>query len=157
MYKIGSAMDIHRLKKGTCLVLGGITIPCEYSFIAHSDGDVLLHAIVEALIGALGQGDLGDHFPDTNPKYQGIDSSFFVAEVNKMLQVAKYHIVNLDCSIYLEKPKLKEYKQLMANNVAKLLKIEANCVNIKAGTMEGLGMVGQNAAVIAHCSVLIEN
>ncbi len=155
MYRIGFSSDIHRLIKGDYLILGGIKVPCEFSVVAHSDGDVLLHAISESILGALSLGDLGDHFPDSDPKYKNIESSYFINYVNNKLKESGYSIVNLDCSLTLEKPKLKELKNKIKSNIAKLLNIPENCVNIKAGTNEGVDALGESKAIKAESIVLI--
>jgi len=157
MLKIGSSMDIHPLVKGRKLILGGITIESEYGCYAHSDGDVLLHSIIEAIIGALGKGDLGEHFPDSDDKYKDIDSSILLNNILGIMKKEHYVINNLDCSIILEKPKLGKHKEKIRQNVARLLSINAANVNIKAGTMEGIGEIGKNEAVMAFCSILLES
>ncbi|MDD4123801.1 MAG: 2-C-methyl-D-erythritol 2,4-cyclodiphosphate synthase [Bacilli bacterium] len=157
MLKIGSSMDIHPLVKGRKLILGGITIESEYGCYAHSDGDVLLHSIIEAIIGALGKGDLGEHFPDSDDKYKDIDSSILLNNILGIMKKEHYVINNLDCSIILEKPKLGKHKEKIRQNVARLLSINEANVNIKAGTMEGIGEIGKNEAVMAFCSILLES
>lgn len=157
MLKIGSSMDIHPLVKGRKLILGGIIIESEYGCYAHSDGDVLLHSITEAIIGALGKGDLGEHFPDSDDKYKDIDSSILLNNILEIMKKEHYVINNLDCSIILEKPKLGEHKEKIRQNVAQLLSINEANVNIKAGTMEGIGEIGKNEAVMAFCSILLES
>ena len=157
MLKIGSSMDIHSLVKGRKLILGGIIVESEYGCYAHSDGDVLLHSITEAIIGALGKGDLGEHFPDGDDKYKDIDSSILLNNILGIMKKEHYVINNLDCSIILEKPKLGEYKEKIRQNVARLLSINESNVNIKAGTMEGIGEIGKNKAVMAFCSILLES
>ncbi len=157
MLKIGSSMDIHPLVKGRKLILGGIIIESEYGCYAHSDGDVLLHSITEAIIGALGKGDLGEHFPDSDDKYKDIDSSILLNNILGIMKKEHYVINNLDCSIILEKPKLGKHKEKIRQNVARLLSINEANVNIKAGTMEGIGEIGKNEAVMAFCSILLES
>ena len=157
MYKTGSSIDIHRLVPGKGIILGGIIVPCDYQATAHSDGDVVLHALTEAILGALGLGDLGEHFPDSDPKYKGIASSYFVNVALDLLKEHHFRLVNVDCMICLESPKLGAYKAEIRQNVAKLLKLEAEQVNIKAGTFEKVGPIGHHEAVLALCSVLIEN
>lgn len=157
MLKIGSSMDIHPLVKGRKLILGGIIIESDHGCYAHSDGDVLLHSITEAIIGALGKGDLGEHFPDSDDKYKDIDSSILLNNILEIMKKEHYVINNLDCSIILEKPKLGEHKEKIRQNVAQLLSINEANVNIKAGTMEGIGEIGKNEAVMAFCSILLES
>lgn len=153
--RIGSSIDIHRLVENRRLVIGGIEIPYTKGCLAHSDGDVLIHAIVDALIGALGLGDIGEHFSDKDPKYQNIDSTYFLKEIKKMLEKDEYEIVNIDSLVILEQPKLKDYKQKMKENIALHLGIDSSKVNVKAGTNEGIGPVGRNEAIEAHATVLI--
>ena len=155
MLKIGSAMDIHRLVPNRKLILGGVELKSKVGSLAHSDGDVVYHAICEAIIGALGLGDLGDHFPSSNQKYKNYDSSKFVIETNKLLKSKKYKINNLDVSIILESPKLGSTKLLIKKNIAKLLNLKLDQVNVKAGTMEKIGEIGKNKAVLAFATVLI--
>jgi 2-C-methyl-D-erythritol 2,4-cyclodiphosphate synthase len=157
MHKVGNSIDIHRLVKGSGIVLGGVHIPCEYKSEAHSDGDVVLHALTEAIFGALGSSDLGEHFPDNDPIYQGMDSSYFVNEALKLLKHSGYHLVNIDCSISLENPKLGKYKELIKENIAKLTSLTKKDIAIKAGTFEKVGPIGHNEAVLAWVVVLIEN
>lgn len=155
MLKIGSSMDIHRLIPNRKLILGGVELKSKVGSLAHSDGDVVYHAICEAIIGALGLGDLGDHFPSSNQKYKDYDSSKFVIEANKLLKSKKYKISNLDVSIILESPKLGSTKLLIKKNIAKLLNLKLDQVNVKAGTMEKIGEIGKNKAVLAFATVLI--
>lgn len=156
MFKVGSSMDIHKLVAKKPLILGGVKIASKYGALAHSDGDVVFHAITEAIIGALSLGDLGDHFPSDNPKYKNYDSSKFVLAAMKLLKKHKYSINNLDVSIILETPKLKSNKIKIKNNVCRLLKLNKDQVNIKAGTNEGLGDIGQSKAVMAFATILIK-
>ena len=154
--RIGSSIDIHRLEKDLRLVIGGIEIPSEKGCVAHSDGDVLIHAIVDALLGAMSLGDIGEHFSDQDPKYKGIDSSYFLIEVKKLLKENHYKISNIDSLVILEKPKLKQYKKQMEENIAQCLEIDVSKVNVKAGTNEGIGEIGKNEAIEAHAVVLLE-
>ena len=153
--RIGSSIDIHRLVENRKLIIGGVEIPSSKGSLAHSDGDVLIHAIVDALIGALGKGDIGEHFSDKDPKYQNINSTYFLECVKKMLSDEGYEILNIDSLVILETPKLKDYKHKMKENIALHLGIDASKVNVKAGTNEGIGEVGKNEAVEAHATVLI--
>ena len=153
--RIGSSIDIHRLVENRKLVLGGIEIPSNKGCLAHSDGDVLIHAIVDAIIGALGLGDIGEHFSDKDPKYKNINSTYFLTNMKELLEKEGYEILNIDTLIILESPRLKEYKIKMKENVASYLGIDASKVNVKAGTNEGIGEVGRNEAVEAHATVLI--
>lgn len=153
--RIGSSIDIHRLVEGKRLVLGGIEIPSLKGSLAHSDGDVLIHAIVDAIIGALGLGDIGEHFSDKNPRYKDIESTFFLQRMQELLKQEGYEIVNIDSLIILETPRLKDYKIRIKENVARHLGIDANKVNVKAGTNEGLDATGRNEAIEAHAIVLL--
>lgn len=156
MFKIGISKDIHRLEEGYKLILGGVTIPFTKGVVAHSDGDILIHAICEAIIGALGLGDIGKHFPDNDEKYRNISSRYFLTYVNKKLKENNYKISNIDSSIILEKPILKDYINQMKLNIASDLEIDPNQVNIKATRGEGLGYVGSGEGLEAICVVLIE-
>lgn len=156
MFKIGISKDIHRLEEGYKLILGGVTIPFTKGIVAHSDGDILIHAICEAIIGALGLGDIGKHFPDNDEKYRNISSRYFLTYVNKKLKENNYKISNIDSSIILEKPILKDYINQMKLNIASDLEIDPNLVNIKATRGEGLGYIGSGEGLEAICVVLIE-
>ena len=154
--RIGFASDIHRLVEGRRLILAGVVIPFELGEEAHSDGDVVYHAVAESILGALALGDLGKHFPDSDPKYKNIDSSIIVKEVVSMMKNHSCRINNIDVSITLEKPKLKDYIQTMRVNVANLLETEIENVSIKAGTNEKVGPLGRNEAVKAEAMVLLK-
>ncbi len=155
MYRIGSSSDIHRLAKGRKLTLGGIHIESEVGMIAHSDGDVLIHAIVEAILGALGLGDLGTHFSDKDPRYQGIDSTHFIEVALALLQQSHYEIVNIDTLIILEKIRLEPYKENIRNNLAQHLHIAPKDINIKAATNEQIDALGKGEAILANAVVLL--
>jgi 2-C-methyl-D-erythritol 2,4-cyclodiphosphate synthase len=154
--KIGSSIDVHQLVAKRKLILGGIIIPSKFGTKAHSDGDVVFHAITEAIIGALAKGDLGDHFPPSDPKYKNYDSSKFVLLALKMLKQAKYRINNIDITIILEEPKLGKNKILIKDNIVKLLKLKKDQVNVKAGTAEKLGDIGKGKGVASFVTLLIE-
>jgi 2-C-methyl-D-erythritol 2,4-cyclodiphosphate synthase len=154
-YRIGHSQDVHRFGKNRKLILGGVEIPFEFGLIGHSDADCVFHAVSEAIIGALGLGDLGTHFSDTDPQYKDIDSSFFVSETRKLLKEYGYKISNLDITVYLEKPLLKPFVQEMKANIAKYLLIDFNQVNLKATRGEGMGFIGHGEGVGAECVVLI--
>ena len=159
MVRIGQSYDIHqiKLKENSIISLGGIKIPSEYEIIAHSDGDILLHVIIEALIGAMGLGDIGDFFPDTDNKYKNIDSQILLKEVYQEIENNHYRINNIDALVNLETPILKNYKMIIKKNIAQLLNLDENQVNIKATRGEGLGFVGEKKGICAFCSVIIEN
>ena len=154
--RIGFASDIHRLISGRRLILSGVVIPFELGEEAHSDGDVVYHAVAESILGALALGDLGKHFPDNDQKYKDIDSSIIVKEVVQMMKKNGCRINNIDVSITLEKPKLKDYIQAMRVNLSNLLETDINNVSIKAGTNEKLGPLGRNEAVKAEAIVLLK-
>lgn len=157
MFRIGQSRDIHRLEEnGRDFILGGIKIPFSKGNVSHSDGDCLYHAIAESLLGALALGDLGKHFPDNDDKYKNIDSSILVKETMRMVKEKGYHVVNIDTSIILEKPKLKDYIDEMRKNIATLLEIDIDCVSVKAQTNEKVDAVGNNDAVEATSIVLLE-
>lgn len=156
-YKIGHAYDIHVTKKGNYIMLGGVKISSSYGVLAHSDGDVLLHAISEALLGALGLGDLGTHFPDTDLKYKNLDSSEILKYVKEKLKEQYYQIVNIDASIYAEEPKLNKHIEKIRENISNILKINKNYVNIKAGTNEGIGEIGRKEAIASEAICLIRS
>ena len=153
--RIGFASDIHRLVANRPLILGGIKIPYEKGELAHSDGDVVYHALTESLLGALALGDLGTHFPDNDPKYKDIDSSILVKEVMVKVDEKGYKISNIDISITLEQPKLRSYIDEMRKNIAKLTNVNIDQVSVKAGTNEKLDDIGRGEAVKAESIVLL--
>lgn len=156
MYRIGSSIDIHALVEGKVLRLGGVKVCSYLGALAHSDGDVLIHAIAEAIIGAMGLGDLGSHFPDTDSRFKDIDSSYFLFEVKKMMKRYHYQIVNIDTLIVLEEIRLEPYKKQMQEQLALYLEIPKEDINIKAGTNEKMDAVGQGKAVMAQAIVLLK-
>ena len=153
--RIGFASDIHQLVKNRQLILAGVVIPFEKGEKAHSDGDVVYHALGESILGALALGDLGTHFPDSDPKYKDIDSSLLIREIKKMMDERKYKVNNIDISITLEAPKLKPYILDMRKNIAALLDIGLEQVSVKAGTNEKLDEIGKGNAVKAESIVLL--
>lgn len=155
MFRIGQSRDVHRLESGRKLVLGTMEIPSEFGSVAHSDGDALVHAIVEAIIGALGLGDIGKMFPDNDPEYKGISSSYFLKEIRKVLDDSKYEIVNIDSTIHIEKPMMKPYIDSMREAIAELLSIRREDVNVKATRGEKIGFVGRGEGVEAEAVVLL--
>lgn len=156
MIKIGSSIDVHQLVAKRKLILGGIHIPSKFGAKAHSDGDVVFHAITEAIIGALAKGDLGDHFPPTDPQYKNYDSSKFVLKAMELLKREKYRINNIDITIVLQDPKLGKNKSLIRDNIVKVMKLKKEQVNVKAGTAEKLGEIGKGKGVISFVTLLIE-
>ncbi len=155
-FRIGSGFDIHPLVEGIQLILGGIEIPFDRGSKGHSDGDVLLHAIVDALLGAANLGDIGEHFPETELSLKGIASTEILKKVVLLLAQNKWVIVNIDSNIILEKPKLKGYKKEMAIKIAEIVQISEQNISIKAKTMEKMGEVGQGKAIMAFANVLLK-
>ena len=154
--RIGYGYDIHQLVKGEQLYLGGLKIKCEYALVGHSDADVLLHAICDALLGAAGCGDIGDHFPDTDPQYKNIDSKVLLAKTDNMIRRKGYKIVNIDCIIFSQSFKISPHKAQIKEMVSKVLGIAQEIVNIKAKTNEKLDAIGQDKAIAATAAVLLE-
>lgn len=157
MLRVGSGWDIHRLTENRPLILGGVEIPYSKGCLGHSDGDALLHAITDALLGAAGFEDIGALFPDTDPKYKDADSSVLLKEVYRKLQDAGFEIINIDCTVIIESPKLGSYKDLIKEKIAGTLGIKKETIAVKAKTAEKmLGELGTNDAVIAQSTVLIQ-
>ncbi len=154
--RIGQSTDIHQLVQGRPLILGGVTIDYAKGCLAHSDGDVLLHAIAEAILGACGLKDLGTHFPDTDNTYKGVSSILILKEVNKKMHKHGYQIVNIDSLIIIEKPKLAPYLDDMVKMIATTLEVEKSKINVKATTSEKLGYIGRNEGVMAQAIVLVK-
>ena len=154
-YRIGFSKDIHRLVENRKLIIGGVVVPFEKGELAHSDGDVLYHALAESILGALALGDLGKHFPDTSNETLDMDSSVIVSKVVKMMFEKGYEVNNVDIFVSLERPKLKDYIESMRNNVAKLLQVNIDQVSIKAGTNEKCGEVGRGEAIEATSMILL--
>lgn len=155
MYRIGHSIDIHRLVKDRKLILGGVEIPYELGLLGHSDADVLLHAVTESIIGALALGDIGKFFPDTDPKYKGIDSKILTSEIVKIMEEKGYEINNIDCLLILEKPKMRPHIDKIRESVASLLHTSIDNVNVKATTNEKLGEIGRGEAIQAHSIVML--
>lgn len=156
MFRIGNGYDVHVLTEGRKLILGGIEIPHTKGVLGHSDGDVLIHAIIDALLGALALGDIGLHFPDTDEKYRDISSVLLLEEVMKTIKKKKFQLVNVDASIVLQKPKVRSYIDAMREKLAKILEIEMEQINVKATTEEKLGFTGREEGVKAYAVVLLE-
>lgn len=154
--RIGQSSDIHRMVSGRRLVLGGVEIPYEKGLLGHSDADALAHAVAEAVLGALALGDLGHHFPDTDPEWEGADSMMILARVADMMHAAGYRIGNVDSLILIEKPKMAPYIETMRRNIAKALDCGVPQVSVKATRGEGLGFVGRGEGVLAQAVVLLE-
>ena len=153
--KTGIGYDIHRLIKGRRLVLGGVEIHYEKGLDGHSDADVVLHAICDALLGAAGKGDIGEHFPNTDQKYKNISSLILLQQVDQVIKQDNYQIQNIDVIIQIQAPKIKEYKASMRSAIAKAVNISDDCVNIKATTQEELGAIGKGEGIAAFASVLL--
>ena len=154
--RIGFASDIHRLVEGRKLMLSGVDVPAPFGELAHSDGDVVYHALMDAILGALALGDIGKYFPDNDNNYKNIDSSILVKQVVKMMKDRGYLINNVDASITLEKPKIKDYILQMRENLATLLETNIDNVSVKAGTNEGLDALGKGEAVKAEVIVMLK-
>lgn len=154
--RIGTGYDVHRLVEGRKLVIGGVEIPHEKGLLGHSDADVLLHALCDALLGAAGLGDIGRHFPDTSPGNKGISSLTLLSEVNRLLIEAGFRVNNVDATIVAERPKMAPYIQTMVANIASALKIEQTAVNVKATTTEGLGFAGKGEGISACAACTIK-
>ena len=154
--RIGHGYDVHRLVPGRKLILGGVEIPWEKGLLGHSDADVLVHAVMDALAGAARLGDIGKLFPDTDPAYRGISSLKLLGEVGRLLRERGFAVVNLDAALLAQAPKVAPYKAQMAENIAAALGIEADRVNVKATTEEGLGFTGDGSGMAAHAVALVE-
>lgn len=155
-YRIGIGYDIHRLVEGRKLFLGGIEIPYIKGLLGHSDGDVLLHAICDALLGATAEGDIGEHFPDNDPKYQNIPSAELLKTVMESVKNKGFRINNLDTVVIAQEPKLTPFKKRILENLSRLLEIKEDCLNLKAKTNEGLGEIGRKEAIACWALVTIE-
>lgn len=154
--KIGIGYDIHRLETGRKLILGGIEIPFDKGAVGHSDADVLIHALIDAMLGASGKGDIGKHFPDTDPQWKGANSVTLLKKTHGLLLADFFKITNIDCTIILEKPKLADYIPIMKINLAKILFMSERSINIKAKTNEGLDSIGHGEAIAAQAIILID-
>ncbi len=155
-YRIGFGYDVHRLIAGRKLILGGVEVVHSQGLAGHSDADVLTHAVMDALLGAAKAGDLGQHFPDSDPQYKGISSLLLLEKVRELLQSRGYSLVNLDATIVAQAPKLADYRSQMEDNLAQALQAKPEQINIKATTTEGLGFTGQKEGMAAYAVVLLE-
>jgi len=155
--RIGHGYDVHRLVEGRKLILGGVEIPYEKGLLGHSDADVLLHALADSLLGAAALGDIGKHFPDSDERYRGVDSRLLLRKVLELLQESGYQVVNVDCTILAQRPKLAGYITQMRENIAADLLIPLECVSVKATTEEGLGFTGDGSGIAAHAVALIDS
>ena len=155
-FRIGFGYDVHQLVTGRKLVLGGIIIPSKIGPLAHSDGDVLIHALCDALLGAACLGDIGLHFPDTSDIYKDIDSNILLENVMKLIREKGYSIINIDSTVSLQHPKIRSYIAEMQQALASVIKIDADAISIKATTTEKLGFIGRGEGISAHAIVLLE-
>ena len=153
--RIGQGFDVHRLESGLPLIIGGVTIPHSKGSVTHSDGDVLIHAICDALLGAANLGDIGTHFPDTSIEFKGIDSRILLAKTAKLIRKKGFEINNIDCTLCLEKPKIKPFIPKMKEEISKTAGISVNDISIKATTNEKLGYVGREEGVSAMTVALL--
>ncbi len=154
--RIGHGYDVHRLVPGRDLILGGVKIEYDLGLLGHSDADVLLHAVSDALLGAAGLGDIGRHFPDTDPKYKGADSLELLRQVARKVSAAGYRVSNIDVTMIAQKPKLKDHIPQMAGNIAAAVGIAPDRVNVKATTEERLGFTGEGLGMSCHAVCLLE-
>ena len=154
--RIGHGYDVHKLVEGRDLILGGVKIEHSLGLLGHSDADVLLHAVSDALLGAAGLGDIGKHFPDTDPKYKGADSLKLLEIVAQRVQKAGYRVSNIDVTMIAQKPKLKDYIPQMRDNIARILQVDHRQVNVKATTEEHLGFTGDGSGMACHAVCLLE-
>lgn len=154
-YRIGQGYDLHRLIECQKLMIGGVHVECPVGSEAHSDGDVLLHSLIDALLGACGLGDIGDHFPPSDAQYKGISSTTLLRKIQPLIAEAGYRVGNLDATIFLEKPKLGPYKQQIRENLAELLALPLDCVSVKAKTAEKFPPIGTQEAIAASVTALL--
>lgn len=154
-YRVGTGTDFHRLGPGRDLWIGGVKIPHSHGAIGHSDADVLLHAICDALLGALSLGDIGIHFPDTDPDLKNIDSKILLAKTFALIKGKGYHVVNIDSTICLENPKVMSYSCAMKKNIASILEIDENDISVKATTTEKMGFAGREEGLFANAVALL--
>ncbi|WP_297455167.1 2-C-methyl-D-erythritol 2,4-cyclodiphosphate synthase [Persephonella sp.] len=155
MYRIGIGFDIHRLEEGRKLIIGGVEIPSDIGFKAHSDGDIFFHALTDALLGAIGYGDIGQLFPDNQEKWKNADSKIFVEEACRIVREKGYKIENIDGYIVLQKPKILPYREKIIQNTAKILRINSDRIFIKGKTYEKIGDIGEGKAAFAEVVVLL--
>jgi len=155
LFRVGFGYDVHRLVEGRELVLGGIMIPYKYGLLGHSDADVLIHSIIDAILGAISRGDIGQHFPDTDPRYKGIKSTEMLKEVVRWTDEKGYKINNVDATIVAERPKLAPYIDDMKSRLSEEMSINVTNISIKATTNEGLGFIGRGEAIASYAVVMI--
>lgn len=157
MIRTGLGYDIHLLEEGGKLILGGVEIPGPLGSVGHSDADTLIHAVIDAVLGAAGLGDIGDHFPPSDPAYRGVSSRKLLSRIMDLLDKKGYRIINVDTIIILEKPKIFSYKETIRENLAADLRLDVDAVSVKAKTKEGIDASGEGRAVEAHAIALIES
>ena len=155
-FRIGHGYDVHKLENGKKFIIGGIQIDHDKGAVGHSDADVVIHVICDALLGALSLGDIGKHFPDTDEKYKGIDSKVLLYKVLDLVKEKEYRVSNVDVTILLQKPKLRDHINSMRATLSNIMGIDISQISVKATTTEGLGFVGREEGVAAHCICLIE-
>ncbi|QFT87164.1 2-C-methyl-D-erythritol 2,4-cyclodiphosphate synthase [Bacillus sp. THAF10] len=155
MFRIGQGFDVHQFAENRPLIIGGITIPYEKGLLGHSDADVLLHTISDACLGAIGEGDIGKHFPDTDPAFKNADSAVLMQQVWAIVKEKGYELGNVDCTIIAQKPKMAPYIEPMRKRIAELLEADVECVNVKATTTEKLGFTGREEGIAAQAAVLL--
>lgn len=155
MYRIGNGYDVHKLQAGSKMRIGGIDIPSDYEIVAHSDGDIVIHALMDSILGALGEDDIGAHFPDTDERYKGADSTVLLEEVLAIMRKKGYQIENIDITVVLEKPKLREHIPNMKKTLAACLNIEEGQINLKATTSERMGFVGRAEGIESYSVCLL--
>ncbi|SFD78399.1 2-C-methyl-D-erythritol 2,4-cyclodiphosphate synthase [Bacillus sp. UNCCL81] len=156
MFRIGQGFDVHAFAENRPLIIGGIEIPYELGLLGHSDADVLLHTISDALLGAIGEGDIGRHFPDTDPAFKDADSAKLLQHVFHIVKDKGYEVVNADCTIIAQTPKMAPYIQLMRERIAELLETTSDCINVKATTTEKLGFTGRKEGIASQAVVLLQ-
>ncbi len=155
--RIGHGYDVHKFAENRDLIIGGVNIPYEKGLLGHSDADVLLHAVCDALLGAAALGDIGKHFPDTDPKFKGIDSMLLLKKVAELLKEKGYKIINIDSTVLAQRPKLAPYILKMRENISDAMGVDMDFVSVKATTEEGLGFTGAGLGIAAHAVCLIDN
>lgn len=153
--RIGMGYDVHRLAENRALIIGGVEIPYEKGLLGHSDADVLLHAVMDALLGAAAMGDIGKHFPDTDPEYKGISSLILLEKVGELLRENGFIIENIDATIIAQAPKMRPYIDSMRENIARILEVDISCVNVKATTEEGLGFTGSGEGISSQAICML--
>ncbi|MEH7500979.1 2-C-methyl-D-erythritol 2,4-cyclodiphosphate synthase [Neobacillus drentensis] len=156
MFRIGQGFDVHQLTEGRPLIIGGITIPYEMGLLGHSDADVLLHTVSDACLGAIGEGDIGKHFPDTDPNFKDADSAKLMEHVWQLVKNKGYELVNADCTIIAQKPKMAPYIEQMRVRIAELLEATPEQINVKATTTEKLGFTGRGEGIASQAVVLLK-